>query len=112
MTACSALLETPELYAWVLAAVAGHGRAAVAFGAGSLTASLPTMTVAEPVVGSLLGVVVLGETLHPGDAGWAVLAVAAAVLVLATAALARGEAVTAAAPSDGAAQRSRQLSSD
>ena len=50
------------------------------------------MTVTEPLVGSVLGVVVLGETLGPGDAGWLTLIVAAAVMVLATAALARGEA--------------------
>ena len=54
------------------------------------------MTVAEPVVGSVLGVVVLGEALRPGDAGWLILVVAVAVMVVATAALARGEAVTAA----------------
>ena len=54
------------------------------------------MTVAEPVVGSVLGVVVLGEALRPGDAGWLILIVAVAVMVVATAALARGEAVTAA----------------
>ncbi len=52
------------------------------------------MTVAEPVVGSVLGVVVLGEALRPGDAGWLMLVVAVAVMVVATAALARGEAAT------------------
>ena len=50
------------------------------------------MTVAEPVVGSVLGIVVLGETLRPGDAGWLTLIVAVVVMVVATAALARGEA--------------------
>jgi threonine/homoserine efflux transporter RhtA len=53
------------------------------------------MTVAEPVVGSVLGIVVLGETLRPGDAGWLTLAVAVAVMVAATVALARGEAAVA-----------------
>ena len=43
----------------------------------------------------MLGVVVLGETLRPGDAGWLTLIVAVAVMVVATAALARGEAATA-----------------
>jgi hypothetical protein len=52
------------------------------------------MTVAEPVVGSVLGVVVLGEALRPGDAGWFTLVVAVVVMVVATAALARGEAAT------------------
>ena len=91
------LLRTPELYAWALVGIAGTAFQQSSFRAGSLTASLPTMTVAEPVVASVLGVVVLGETMRPGDAGWFTLVVAVVVMVAATAALARGEAVTAAA---------------
>jgi drug/metabolite transporter (DMT)-like permease len=87
-----ALLRTPELYVWALVGVAGTAWQQSSFRAGALTASLPTMTVAEPVVGSVLGIVVLGETLRPGDAGWLTLIVAVAVMVVATAALARGEA--------------------
>ena len=87
-----ALLRTPELYVWALVAIAGTAWQQSSFRAGALTASLPTMTVAEPVVGSVLGIVVLGETLRPGDAGWLTLIVAVAVMVVATAALARGEA--------------------
>jgi drug/metabolite transporter (DMT)-like permease len=90
-----ALLRTPELYVWVLVAIAGTAWQQSSFRAGALTASLPTMTVVEPVVGSVLGIVVLGETLRPGDAGWLTLSVAVAVMVLATVALARGEAATA-----------------
>ena len=92
-----ALLRTPELYVWALVAIAGTAYQQASFRAGSLTASLPTMTVAEPVVGSVLGVVVLGEALRPGDAGWFTLIVAVAAMVLATAALARGEAASASA---------------
>jgi drug/metabolite transporter (DMT)-like permease len=88
------LLRTPELYAWALVGIAGTAWQQSSFRAGSLTASLPTMTVAEPVVGSVLGVVVLGETLRPGEAGWLTLIVAVMVMVVATAALARGEAAT------------------
>jgi drug/metabolite transporter (DMT)-like permease len=90
-----ALLGTPELYAWAAVAVAGTAWQQFSFRAGSLTASLPTMTVAEPVVASVLGIVVLGEAMRPGEAGWLVLGVAVAVMVVATAALARGEAVRA-----------------
>ena len=90
-----ALLRTPELYAWALVAIAGTAWQQSSFRAGSLTASLPTMTVTEPVVASVLGIVVLGETLRPGDAGWLTLVVAVVVMVVATAALARGEAVAA-----------------
>jgi drug/metabolite transporter (DMT)-like permease len=86
------LLRTPELYVWALVAVAGVGFQQAAFRAGALTASLPAMTVAEPVVASALGVVVLGETLRPGEAGWITLVAAVTVMVVATAALARGEA--------------------
>jgi drug/metabolite transporter (DMT)-like permease len=91
------LVRTPELYVWALVAVAGTAYQQASFRAGSLTASLPTMTVAEPVVGSVLGVVVLGEALRPGEAGWFTLVVAVVVMVVATAALARGEAATASA---------------
>ena len=91
------LVRTPELYVWALVAIAGTAFQQSSFRAGSLTASLPTMTVAEPVVGSVLGVVVLGEALRPGDAGWFTLIVAVVVMVVATAALARGEAATASA---------------
>ncbi len=90
-----ALLRTPELYVWALVAIAGTAWQQSSFRAGALTATLPTMTVAEPVVGSILGIVVLGETLRPGDAGWLTLVVAVAVMVVATAALARGEAADA-----------------
>jgi drug/metabolite transporter (DMT)-like permease len=90
-----ALLRTPELYVAALVAVAGTAWQQSSFRAGALTASLPTMTVTEPVVGSLLGIVVLGEALRPRDAGWLTLIVAVAVMVFATAALARGEAATA-----------------
>ncbi|HEX2402356.1 MAG TPA: DMT family transporter [Mycobacterium sp.] len=87
-----ALLRTPEVYVWALVGIAGTAWQQSSFRAGSLTASLPTMTVAEPVVGSALGIVVLGETLRPGDAGWLTLIIAMAVMVVSTVALARGEA--------------------
>lgn len=89
-----ALLRAPELYGWLLVAVLGTIFQQSAFRAGALTASLPTMTVAEPLVASVLGVTVLGETL--GAKGPAVIALVAAVVVVvvATAALARGEAAS------------------
>jgi len=91
------LLQTPELYAWAAVGIAGTAWQQASFRAGSLTASLPTMTVTEPVVASALGVAVLGETMRPGDAGWLTLVIAAGLMVVSTAALARGEAATAAA---------------
>lgn len=90
-----AVLKSPEVYAWVAVAIAGTAWQQSSFRAGALTASLPTMTVTEPVVASILGVVVLGEALKPDDAGWFALLVAVVVMVVATFALARGEAVAA-----------------
>ncbi len=88
-----ALLRTPELYAWVLVVIAATMWQQSSFHAGTLTASLPTLTVAEPVVGSVLGVVVLGETLKTSDAGRFALVLAAVAMLVATAALAREAAV-------------------
>ena len=88
------LIRTPELYIWALVAIAGTAFQQLSFRAGGLTASLPTMTVAEPVIASVLGIVVLGEALRPDDAGWATLIVAVVAMVVSTAALARGEAAT------------------
>jgi drug/metabolite transporter (DMT)-like permease len=86
------LLVSPELYAWALVGVAGTAWQQSSFRAGAITASLPTMTVTEPLVASALGVVILGETLRPGERGWVFLILAVVVMVVATAALARGEA--------------------
>jgi hypothetical protein len=93
-----AVLISPELYAWALVAIAATMWQQSSFRAGSMAASLPTMTVAEPVVGSTLGIFVLGETLRPGDAGGFLLIVAFAAMVFATAALARGEVMSGDAP--------------
>lgn len=96
-----AVLSMPELYALGVVTVAATAYQQAAFRAGALTASLPTMTVTEPVVASALGVFVLGETVRPGEAGWLALIVAVAVIVVATGALARGEAAAASAPAAG-----------
>jgi drug/metabolite transporter (DMT)-like permease len=87
-----AVLRAPEFYAWLPVALAGMIFQQSAFRAGALTASLPTMTVAKPVVAAVLGIVVLGETLHAHGAEVLVLVVAVALVIAATVALARGEA--------------------
>ena len=87
-----AMLLTPELYIWAAVSVAATAVQQSSFRAGPLTASLPTMTVAEPVTGSVLGILVLGEMLRPGERGWALLLSAIVVMVVATVALARSEA--------------------
>jgi hypothetical protein len=92
-----ALLRAPEAYALIPAALAGMIFQQSSFRAGALTASLPTVTVAKPVVASLLGVLVLGETLRVDGPESFVLIAAAVVVVVSTIALARGEAATIAA---------------
>lgn len=87
-----ALLRTPELYVWVVLAIAATAWEQSAFRAGPLTASLPAVTVAEPIVGSALGVTVLGETLRTNDIGWVALGLSVALMGAATVALAHSQA--------------------
>ena len=86
-----------ELYAWVFCGVAGMVYHQSAYRAGALTASLPTIIVAKPVVGGVLGVLVLREALEAGGGEWFVLVLAAIVVIGATVGLARGEAASMAA---------------
>ena len=58
---------------------------------------MPTVTVAKPVVASALGVIVLGETLDANGPEIFVLIAAVVMVLVATVALARGEAATMAA---------------
>ncbi|MEB4211395.1 DMT family transporter [Mycobacterium sp. 94-17] len=87
-----ALLRTPELYVWVVLAIAATAWEQSAFRAGPLTASLPAVTVAEPIIGSVLGITVLGETLHTDDAGWVALGLSVGLMAAATVALAHSQA--------------------
>jgi drug/metabolite transporter (DMT)-like permease len=86
------LLGTPELYVWAVLGIAATAWEQSAFRAGPLTASLPAVTVAEPIVGSVLGVTVLGETLSTNNVGLAAIGVSVAVMVAATVALAHSQA--------------------
>jgi len=92
-----AFLRAPESYCLIPAALAGMIFQQSAFRAGALTASLPTVTVAKPVVASMLGVVVLGETLNTSGPRVLTLLTAGVLVAVATIALARGEAATMAA---------------
>jgi hypothetical protein len=90
-----ALLRLPELYVWAVLAIAATAWEQSAFRAGPLTASLPGVTVAEPVVGSALGVTVLGETLSTNSIGRVALVFSVAVMAAATVALAHSQAAVA-----------------
>jgi drug/metabolite transporter (DMT)-like permease len=92
-----AFLRAPESYGLIPAALAGMIFQQSAFRAGALTASLPTVTVAKPMVASLLGVLILGETLNTDGPKVFTLIAAAVLVIVATIALARGEAATIAA---------------
>jgi drug/metabolite transporter (DMT)-like permease len=89
-----ALLRTPEVYVWVVLAIGATVWEQSAFRAGPLTASLPAVTVSEPIVGSVLGIAVLGETLNTNTFGWIAVGVSVAVMAAATVALAHSQART------------------
>jgi len=95
-----ALLRTPELYVWAVLGIAATAWEQSAFRAGPLTASLPAVTVSEPIVGAALGITVLGETLHTNDIGLAAIGVSVAVMAAATVALAHSQAAAAPASDD------------
>jgi hypothetical protein len=100
-----ALLATgllPVLLAWetwvlVVAVVVGTFLQQVAFGAGPLSASLPAVAVGEPLTASVLGVVALDEYIRASGPTLVLIGVLVTVMIVATAALARG---TAAAPAE------------
>jgi drug/metabolite transporter (DMT)-like permease len=89
-----AFLRAPESYGLIPAALAGMIFQQSSFRAGALTASLPTVTVTKPMVASVLGVLVLGETLNTDGPKVFTLIAAAVLVIVATIALARGEAAT------------------
>src|SRR5271155_453427 len=89
-----AFLRAPESYCLIPAALAGMIFQQSAFRAGALTASLPTVTVAKPGVASMLGVLVLGETMRADGPEVFALIAAAVVVIVSTIALARGEAAS------------------
>lgn len=97
-----AVLESPALVPWLVATLAGMIFQQSAFRAGALTASMPTMTVAKPLVASALGVLLLNETIDAGGLEDLTVVIGAVLIVIATAALARGEAATIVAEAGGA----------
>jgi hypothetical protein len=87
-----AVVSAPEFVPWLLIALCGMIFQQSAFRAGALTASLPTMTVCKPVIAGVLGVTVLEERLSAEGPAAGVLLAAVVVVIVATVALARGEA--------------------
>jgi len=92
-----AVVRAPEFFPWLVVALCGMIFQQSAFRAGALTASLPTMTVCKPVIAGVLGMTVLEETLNTEGPAAFVLVAAVALVIIATIALARGEAASIAA---------------
>ncbi|HEY6317333.1 MAG TPA: DMT family transporter [Acidimicrobiia bacterium] len=82
-----------ELYGVAVLSVSGLIMVQSALQAGSLAAALPSMEVAEPVVATIVGVVILGEHLHAhGNGDRVVIAAAALAMLIGLFALARSRA--------------------
>jgi uncharacterized protein (DUF983 family) len=84
-----AVLGGWETYVLVVAAVGGTWLQQSAFQAGDLAASLPAVTVGEPVIGAVLGVLVLREQVRADGPEWVLIGVLVVAMVVATLALAR-----------------------
>lgn len=93
-----ALLTSWETWALVVAVVGGTLLQQTAFGAGPLAASLPAVTVGEPVVAAVLGVVVLGEQVRADGLEWGLIGLLVVLMVAATAALSRSSAASVPTP--------------
>lgn len=86
-------LEHWEPYALVVLGALGFVLNQRAFQAGSLTASLPTLTVVEPIVAAVIGVTMLHETVPTsGVWEWTAVVVSVVAMVAATIALSRSAA--------------------
>jgi len=86
-------LRAGEPYALVLLGGVGFVLNQRAFQAGALTASLPTLTVVEPLVAAVIGLTMLDERVRAeGVLGWAAVVLSAVAMAAATAVLARSSA--------------------
>jgi uncharacterized membrane protein len=84
-----------QLYALLIASVVGLILNQSAFQAGHVAASLPVISVTNPVLASTMGVVLFGEHLNAGGAlGWAVCTVAIIAMISGTIWLANSPLVT------------------
>jgi drug/metabolite transporter (DMT)-like permease len=88
-----AFLTSWEPYVGVVTAVIALLLNQSAFQAGELEASLPTLTVVEPIIGSILGVLMLDEQLRAtGPLEWSAVVISALVAIAAVVALAHAAA--------------------
>lgn len=87
------VVESWELYVLVGAGVLGMLLAQSAFQAGPLDASLPVLTVVDPIVSIVIGATVLGETIRSGALPTTVEMAGLALLTIGVVALSHSEAV-------------------
>jgi hypothetical protein len=87
-----ALVTSWETSVLVVAILGGTFLQQTAFGAGPLAASLPAVTVGEPIVAGVLGVVVLGEQVRADGLEWTLIGLLVVLMIAATAALSRSSA--------------------
>ena len=85
-------LTSWELYGLLAVGAAGIYVQQLSFQAGALQASLPIITVLEPVVAAALGLALLHEKLRVSDLRLTLLLAAAAAMTIATVMLARSRA--------------------
>ncbi|MCU1456566.1 MAG: hypothetical protein JWL73_658 [Actinomycetia bacterium] len=77
-----ALLTAWEPYALAVVALVGMVLAQSAFQAGNLEASLPTLTVSEPIIAAMIGVGLLDERLHVAHSWeWVIIGVSVIAMV-------------------------------
>ncbi len=88
------LLATSETYGLAVVGLGGAYVQQLAFQAGDLQASLPILTVLEPVVAVVLGLTVLHEDLTAHGGQLVVLLLSVGVMTVATSALARAQGVS------------------
>ncbi|WP_067545888.1 DMT family transporter [Nocardia crassostreae] len=86
------VLGSWQTWALVTAGVTGVYLQQRAFQAGPLAASLPAVTIAEPLAAAFIGVGVLGERLRTGGFGLVVIALTVVVMCVATVRLSRVQA--------------------
>lgn len=85
-----------QTYALVVSGTVGFVLQQKAFQAGPLAASLPAITVCEPVSAVFLGIVVLDERIRPGAPAAVVVVIVVAVMIATTVGLSREHGVVAA----------------
>lgn len=88
-----------ETYALAVAATLGTYFQQAAFQAGALEASLPAVTVLEPVVAVILGVTIMQEDVRANDVEWVLIGLTVLAMAAGTIALARAAAALEPTPS-------------